>query len=204
MAQKKETGQTPEAPGQEQPVKRGRGGTKGKGSRPGAKGLRKFTIPVEENAMCIQQCLDMFSWGLVDKNDPVAVQERVELYFQNCGEHGVIPSVPGIAFALGVDRATLWTWVSGGVKHINPDSVDVLKKAYQTLNILIESYGQTGRINTIMALFLLKNHFGYKDQTEVHFTAQNQLGDGKSAEELRGKYLEDTTVIDADYVAVDD
>jgi hypothetical protein len=58
------------------------------------------------------------------------------------------------------------------------------------LNILLEQHMQSGKINPVSGIFLMKNHFGYADKQEVVVTPNNPLGDQKSDAELEQRYLE--------------
>lgn len=49
---------------------------------------------------------------------------------------------------------------------------------------------QTGKINPVSGIFLMKNNFGYADKQEVVLTPNNPLGDQTTNEELEQRYLE--------------
>jgi hypothetical protein len=53
----------------------------------------------------------------------------------------------------------------------------------------MENYANAGKINPVMAIFMMKNHFGYQDKTEYVLTP-NQKQDGDyDAEDIRKRYL---------------
>lgn len=133
--------------------------------------------------------LAIYNLPEIDTNDAEQVQKRIGEYFQICAERGMKPSVAGFAMALGVDRRTLWTWIND--KTAKPRAVlDTLKKAYQILNYAIEEYMQNGKINPVSGIFLMKNNFGYKDQSEVVLTPNNPLGEATDRSTLEQKYLD--------------
>ena len=50
-----------------------------------------------------------------------------------------------------------------------------------------------GKINPVTGIFMLKNHFGYRDQSEVVLTPNaNPLGNEPDTEALKQKYLDAT------------
>ena len=63
------------------------------------------------------------------------------------------------------------------------------------MNTQIENYAQNGKINPVTAIFLMKNHFGYRDQQEVVVTPNGPLGDQVPEDELAKKYLDDVSVV---------
>ena len=103
------------------------------------------------------------------------------------------PTVEGLATAFGVDRRTLYKWVH----NIDSDSLPVnfrvtLKKVYQVLNSNFTDLSINGKINPVISIFLMKNNFGYKDQTEV---VQTTSTESTKADEVMNKY----DIIDADF-----
>ena len=133
--------------------------------------------------------LVIYNLPKIDTDDAEQVEKRVGEYFQICAERGMKPSVAGFAMALGIDRRTLWTWVNE--RTAKPRAVvDTLKKAYQILNFAIEEYMQNGKINPVSGIFLMKNNFGYKDQSEVVLTPNNPLGEATDRSTLEQKYLD--------------
>jgi transcriptional regulator with XRE-family HTH domain len=146
--------------------------------------------------------LAIYNLPEIDTNDAEQVQKRIGEYFQICAERGMKPSVAGFAMALGVDRRTLWTWIND--KTAKPRAVlDTLKKAYQILNYAIEEYMQNGKINPVSGIFLMKNNFGYKDQSEVVLTPNNPLGEATDRSTLEQKYLDALPSGDAESAEVD-
>ena len=69
-------------------------------------------------------------------------------------------------------------------------SRDLIKKAYQILNMQMENYMQNGKINPVAGIFLMKNNMDYQDKSEVVLTPNNPLGDQRTPEELQQQYIE--------------
>ena len=81
----------------------------------------------------------------------------------------------------GMDRRRLWEIVTGNVGNtrgitttLPREVTDVIKRHYAILAQLWEDYMQSGRINPVSGIFLGKNNFGYKDQTEYVLTPNQQ------------------------------
>ena len=135
--------------------------------------------------------------------DPNAVHERLCEYFKIYGEADLKPTVAGMAMCLGVDRRRLWDIKTGnytnvgGYKDLPPETVDLIKKAYEILETSMEAYANAGKINPVMAIFMMKNHFGYQDKTEWVVTPNNNQANDYDPEDIRKRYLSDS-VIDPD------
>lgn len=154
-------------------------GKRGKDKQPRKKRTDK-AMPSQgtpENAAMMAYHLALYKLGnLKDKNNPEEVANRIMDYFVICGEHGFRPAVASLALAMGIDRVTLFTWINGtgGIK--NPEVINTIKKAYSIINAGYEDMMNTGKINPVAGIFLMKNNMGYKDQTDHIITArQDQI-----------------------------
>ena len=142
-------------------------------------------VSAGDNANYIDFVLEDGVLPKVDTGDPEAVKERIMQYFEKCKEHDLRPTVNGLSSALGVSRQQLWNWKNG----INrPQNYEVINWAYNKLEELWELYMMHGKIYPANAIFLGKNHFGYRDVQDVVVTPNNPLGDKKSAEEIAEQY----------------
>ena len=140
----------------------------------------------------------------IDLHDSPAVKQRIMEYFQIYAEADMKPTVAGMAMALDVDRRRLWeiktgNYVNvGGYKNLPAETVDYIKKAYEILESTMESYANAGKINPVMAIFMMKNHFGYQDKTEYVLTPNQKQDSDYDADDIRKRYLSDSATIDAD------
>lgn len=143
------------------------------------------------NAEYIRTTMAMWDWGKPDMQNAEEVEQRVTDYYRLCIETDSKPSPEGLAFAFGVNRSTLKSWIAPGshAGNISPESRALLVKAYNVLNIQLADYMMNGNIHPVSGIFLMKNNYAYEDRTEVQHTVPNMLGEQKSAEELRQKYL---------------
>jgi hypothetical protein len=100
-----------------------------------------------------------------------------------------------MAFALGVDRTYIWK-LREGERGKNVEVVHILKKASSFLELLLNDYGQNGKINPAALIFMLKNHFGYADKQEIVLSPQSPLGDSPDRKALEDRYVD--AVVDVD------
>lgn len=149
--------------------------------------LSVHTEPGEMGQM-IQNAMAIYNLPAIDTNDNAQVSQRIGEYFQICAERSMKPSVSGMAMALGVDRRRLWEWVNGAGGNKPKEVTDTIKRAYQILNFMIEEYMQNGKINPVSGIFLMKNNFGYRDQTEVVVTPNQVNADVPTQAEIEARY----------------
>ena len=157
-----------------------------------------------DNTRIVMTNMKFFDMPKIDLNDSEAVRERLCEYFKIYGEADLKPTVAGMAMALGVDRRRLWeiktgAAVGGTTKQSLPsETLDLIKKAYEILETSMENYANAGKINPVMAIFMMKNHFGYQDKTEYVLTPNQQQASDYDAEDIRKRYLSDSTTIDSE------
>ena len=157
-----------------------------------------------DNTRIVQTNMKFFDMPRVDLKNPDAVRERLCEYFKIYGEADLKPTVAGMAMCLGVDRRRLWDIKTGnyanvgGYKDLPPETVDLVKKAYEILETTMENYANAGKINPVMAIFMMKNHFGYQDKTEYVLTPNQQQVTDYNADEISKRYLTDSTTIDSE------
>ena len=159
-----------------------------------------------DNTRIVQVNMQFFDMPKVDLRDPDAVHQRLSDYFRIYGEADLKPTVAGMAMALGVDRRRLWaiandqpTGGGGKLMNIPPESADLVKKAYEILETSMEAYANAGKINPVMSIFMMKNHFGYQDKTEYVLTPNQKQDSDYNADEISKRYLNDSaTIVDAE------
>ena len=140
-----------------------------------------------DNARYLRHSLTMLDLPAIDISDPVQVELRIRQYFEQCVSSDMKPTVSGMALALGVDRKTLYDWSRGNVRGVTHSPI--VKKAMDVLSTLWEDYMQNGKINPVSGIFLGKNHFGYTDKQEIVVKPENPLGEQKSPDEIKQRYL---------------
>lgn len=155
-----------------------------------------------DNTRIVQTNMKFFDMPKVDLHDPAAVHERLCEYFKIYGEADLKPTVAGMAMCLGVDRRRLWaiandqpTGGNGYKLNLPQETTDLVKKAYDILETSMENYANAGKINPVMAIFMMKNHFGYQDKTEYVLTPNQKQESDYDADEISKRYLTDSATI---------
>ena len=151
-----------------------------------------------DNTMYLHQGLELMNLPTIDLHDTVAVQERINEFFNIMAKYDTKPTVAGMAMALGMDRRMLWairndqpTGGAGYKAALPPEVADSIKKAYILMENLWENYMQNGKINPVSGIFLGKNNFGYQDKTEYVVTP-NVHQDNYDPDSIRQRYLIDS------------
>lgn len=147
--------------------------------------------PLSVSAL-IRKNMEIAKLPNINMRDAKAVEERILTYFSIEEHYGNKPTFAGMGVALnGMDRQTLYAIVTGNFSTIRgeatrlPNDVIVTIKKYHTiLTQLWEEYMQSGKINPVSGIFLGKNNYGYKDQTEYVVTPNQQQTDF-SANDIR-------------------
>lgn len=163
-------------------------------------GMNGYDLEPGDNTKFLTLNIELFNMPSIDMHDEEAVAKRLEEYFMLYAKHDVKPTVAGMAMALGWSRQQLWAVthdqpLGGRGNYCTlPQSVtDIIKKAYFLLENLWENYATNGKINPVTAIFLAKNNFGYQDKTEYVLTPNTQQDNNYDADDIRSRYLIDST-----------
>lgn len=157
-----------------------------------------------DNTKYLTVSLELAKLPKVDFTKPEQVEERLLQFFELHAQNDMKPTVMGMGLALGVDRRRLWEMKSGVAKggltpyDLPTETLDLIKRAYDILENLMENYTQNGKINPVSAIFLMKNNFGYQDKTEYVVTPNMQTDSDYNAEDIKKRYLTDGTTLDSD------
>ncbi len=139
-----------------------------------------------DNSKIINHNMLLMSQPRVNTNDRKQIEDRIIWYFETCMKNDVRPGVAGLCLALGITRQCWQVWGSGAYR----DYKDLVERTRSVMESILEQYSLQGKINPVTAIFFFKNHFGYKDQSEMVLTPNNPLGDNVDSEVLRHKYLD--------------
>lgn len=133
-----------------------------------------------DNAKAVEFIVELIHLPLVDLADPVAVEERITLYWNLCVKHDTKPLLAGLANALGIDRRRLREIakdVPGRELGTTFESRVFIKRAYFAMETLWEHYSANGKMNPVTSIFLAKNNYDYQDKVELVATTQSKLVD---------------------------
>lgn len=155
-----------------------------------------------DNAKFLSVNIELMNMPSIDIMDAEQVSKRINDYFALYAENDMKPTVAGLAMALNMDRRRLWEVKTGhfvnGKTNLPNDVMDTIKKAYFLMENLWETYMNSGKINPISGIFLGKNNFGYQDKTEYVLTPNQKNENDYDADDIRKRYLSDSSTIDAD------
>ena len=168
--------------------------------------LTDAALKVEDgdNTKYLMANVELMNMPDIDIKNPEEVRQRVNDYFKLYATYDMKPTVAGLAMALGLDRRRLWEIKTGALvgghtdQHLPPETVDSIKKAYKLMENLWETYMNSGKINPVSGIFLGKNNFGYQDKTEYVLTPNQKTESDYDAEDIRKRYLSDSTTIDSE------
>lgn len=107
------------------------------------------------------------------------VGERTLMYVRQCMKDVVKPNLTGYALALGTTPDGLNEWVMD--KRLTEETRGALMKGISMIEATMISMMMDSNVNPVASIFLLKNHFGYKDQAEISFKGHIETT-GKSLE----------------------
>lgn len=149
-------------------------------------------IPEGDNNKYTSVAIAIMQMDACNLHDPKQVQNRVVEYFQICADNDMKPAVNGLALSLGTNRQRLWEIATDQKQQLSipEESKSYIKQAYFSMQLLWENYMQNGKINPVSGIFLAKNHFGYKDQTEYVLTPNSPLGEDTDRKTIEAKYDE--------------
>lgn len=148
-------------------------------------------------------CAEIKELPKIDLNNPEEVDERINLFLQLYAKYDLKPTMAGFASCLGKTRQEISAVIhdkklgSGRcVDKLPKESVDLIKKGHNLLEIMWESNMLHNKINPASGIFLGKNNFGYKDNVE-HTFATNTDADNYSVDDIKQRYANDyQTTID--------
>ena len=141
-----------------------------------------------ENARRVRIAKVLMSKPKFDLTSADSIGERFLWYLDVCEEYDDRPTVEGFALASGYSRSHLFRALHGEYKSVPEESVNTLKRVWDMLNQMMAQYMVDGHLNPVTAIFLLKNNFGYKDQTETVVMKKDPYESG-SPEEIAQRYL---------------
>lgn len=149
---------------------------------------QQVNAPPGENARRVRIARVLMSKERVDTSSVEAVNERFLWYLDVCEQFDDRPTVEGFALATGYDRLSIRRIKDGEVKSVPEEVRTTLKRVWDMLNQMMTQYMVDGHLNPVTAIFLLKNNFGYRDQTETVVVKKDPYETG-DPEDIARKYL---------------
>ena len=131
----------------------------------------------------------------VDLHDPAAVWKRVHEYLYLYYEGEMKPTVAGLGIALGLDTRRLHELRNGKVLPSNKkllslprETVECVLKSYNFIENIHESNMVENKINPAVAIFMAKNHYGYRDQQDISVTPNTDIRDEVDVDDIKKRY----------------
>ncbi len=146
----------------------------------GAEARRNFMINL------VAQYKEFLNWENITASEEQdeEFEQRIIDFFDYCIEKELRPTVEGFCAACGISRQTYQYWKSGVVK-VSDRRMHAIEKLEGVLLALLSEWSLNGNVNPVIAIFNLKNNYGYKDQIEHQLKpAQTLLEKAKSPEEI--------------------
>lgn len=140
---------------------------------------------LERKALALRESIRM---NRVDWSDLEDVQRRCLGYLEACKEAQSIPTVSGLAvFALGVSRQALNGYMRA---HPNTATAQFLQQMKDIFADTLETAALNNNVNSIMAIFVMKNDHDRADRVQIEPVAQtNPLGELQDQKELEARIL---------------
>jgi len=95
------------------------------------------------------------------------IGQRTVEYLEKCKEDGVRVNLSSYALSLGTTPDGLNEMMCD--KSRTQESRNAIQKGVAMVEAVMIEMMMEQRINPVTGIFLLKNHFGYKDQSEISF-----------------------------------
>lgn len=108
---------------------------------------------------------------------PEELKEKINSFFDHCKKENEHPIVEGLALWLETNKQTILNY------EAKDDYKDVIEDAKLRIANHVMSRAMKGDINPTIAIWVSKNHYGYKDKTEVdtNVTYSDKLDKMKTA-----------------------
>jgi hypothetical protein len=128
-----------------------------------------------ENAKMINYTIALSGLPKIDYNDITQVKNRIHEFYNISAEYDYKLTVAALALSFGINRITLFNWLTGKTETVkNRECLNAIKAVYDTINTQYELLMNNGKINPVSGIFLMKNNLGYKDTTDHVITANNE------------------------------
>lgn len=132
------------------------------------------------NRKILEHALAANQYPRVDLRNPQAIKDRINIYWQYCLDHDVLPSVAGCANWLGISVDAIHSWYTGRRGSIEHQKI--ANDFYIKLQDIWAQNMQESNIDNISGMFMGKVFFGYKETQEI-IVKQNDYNE-LSAEDL--------------------
>ncbi|MBO4693683.1 MAG: hypothetical protein J5659_04770 [Clostridia bacterium] len=117
--------------------------------------------PPGVDAELVQHGLNAFILPAIDTTDARAVEERITEFLHQCIDDDHLPTVAGVACALGVSVRELQYWKSG--QRGSREHQRIINKFYAILEDIYIQDLQANRYDPKAGIFIGKTYYGLRD-----------------------------------------
>lgn len=149
--------------------------------------LAVLAVEEDRTSMTLRHMVTTYEMPVIDIGNIDHLEERTEWYFSQCMIDKVKPGLAGLCAALGINTTTFKIWLAGGGQSRKHS--EFAQKVSGVLELAMEAFLTGGQVNPAAGIFMMKNHFGYQDQTAVVVQVDNLLGEQRDPDEIRRRYL---------------
>ena len=124
--------------------------------------------------------------------------ERLNNYFKRCAERGQIPTIEEMCLTTGYTMGTCSDWIYGRNKGFSPATSQIMKKSKEIVQTFDAKLVISGKLNFLAYCFRAKNYYGMTDKQEHIITPNVQTAADYSVEEIKKRYITDSSTIPDD------
>ena len=145
-----------------------------------------------DTSQYIQLSMKLMAMPSIDLQDPEAVKARLKEYMELYIEADSRPTVAGLGMALGLDRRRLYEIRSGHyhtsakIAALPDETKDAIKKVYEFMENMWESYMLNNKVNPISGIFFGTNNYGYENRANHVITEVNR--EEYSVDAIKARY----------------
>lgn len=148
-------------------------------------------------ARLMQETLYSYRYPRVRNDEELA--QRIDEYFRECAESGLIPTVEEMVMRTGMPYSTYKDIRTGRRPGFSPRTKEVMKRAQDFMATFDAKLALTGQGNPIVYFFRAKNFYGMRDQQNVVVEANDNEEQELSAEDIARRYIDDGKIIEQSF-----
>lgn len=140
------------------------------------------------NQRMIRNALYSESLPPIDISDPEQVQARISEYLDFCVKTNSLPSIVAVSRWIGIHRSTLNDWLHGTPQRMEHHKI--IQRFYVLCEEILVARMMDNKISSPIAIFMLKNWFGYSDRVDIGLEAKPDPYSGLNETEIKKRLLD--------------
>ena len=100
---------------------------------------------------------------------PELLSKKIDAFFDHCKKEDEHPIVEGLCLWLGTNKQTLLNYEG------KEEFADVIENAKLRIANHVMGRAMSGQINPTIAIWVSKNHYGYKDKSEQEHSGTTNI-----------------------------